>query len=698
MAKATHNVAVDAVAGSGKTTTILGMCERLHAAKPDAHVLILSYNRALCDETQARVNKFGFDSFVDVRTFYKFAGVLSKTVCFTEPDLRQVLEILGTLTCPKYDMVVVDEAQDMKEPYFRLTKLAAQSSPDCTLVVVGDEMQSLYEFASADARFLTHAPEVFHELPKPWKRFSLPHTYRCSQAICDFVNDTMLGHERLRCGIPHIIGEVTYVHHERQFHVEYVADTIKELVQSGKYGCRDIFVLTNSTNNDWRCQAIASRLRKLEKSNEHSMVILDDATPATHENTRNKITFSTFHRTKGLERKVVFVLNYDVTYTPRGYTSCPEVHYVAATRAKEKLYLLHDSEWHILPYINYGPLCQSFEENKVQLVGNAPSEQTVRTKTKMAVKSSVVAIVKYKEQLINDLIREHLDITPIKQCPFDTTHVSALVHEMDHKERDITEYLATLNGQLATLCFTLDGVPHMEGLVASVSYLGRDLEEVVTLRPMEDMGENIPTTRNAELSRLRSMPALVKWVLRENMADWRHKQLATGAWITPKVCDMLVRNIAAAVHATHDDPSHHGLQMFAEAGTIIRADLSPTEKAIVKGRMDFYVPKSNTIYEIKTRASESHKLADEDIAQLAFYMQPGYPVQRPPVRGFLVNPLTGVLWQVEGKRGKVSLDAFVLEIIRKHKDDPEKPSDSQFLRSLGSAKGKASRAGKKRRH
>ena len=72
---------------------------------------------------------------------------------------------------------------------------------------------------------------------------------------------------------------------------------------------------------------------------------------------KNKVVFSSFHQTKGLERKVVFVFGFDKSYftfydPDHPWYHCPNVLYVALTRAKEHLVLFHHYKFDYIPFLN----------------------------------------------------------------------------------------------------------------------------------------------------------------------------------------------------------------------------------------------------------------------------------------------------------------------------------------------------------
>jgi superfamily I DNA/RNA helicase len=89
---------------------------------------------------------------------------------------------------PRYDLIIVDEFQDLNRAEVELLRLLALKSP---IVVAGDDDQALYgdlRCASVEHIRAVHAdPE--------WKSFPLPFCSRCPGVIVDAVND-VVGHAK----------------------------------------------------------------------------------------------------------------------------------------------------------------------------------------------------------------------------------------------------------------------------------------------------------------------------------------------------------------------------------------------------------------------------------------------------------------------------------------------------------------------
>ena len=122
------------------------------------------------------------------------------------------------------------------------------------------------------------------------------------------------------------------------------------LVHSGTYTASDIFILApsvklGSADNYTPLNALANFLQS--QGFPFHPATAEDA--KLNENAiKNKIVVCTIHQAKGLERKVVVVSSASVGYFKyydenRPRTSCPDVLYVAFTRASEQLILIGES-------------------------------------------------------------------------------------------------------------------------------------------------------------------------------------------------------------------------------------------------------------------------------------------------------------------------------------------------------------------
>lgn len=341
------NVVVDACAGSGKSTTILSIAKELTGKK----IRQFTYNSQLRFDVKENIRKMKLQN-LEVHTYHSFAVKYYSDVAHTDTGIRQILRenTSPRNPIPLVDIVVLDESQDMTLLYFELVVKMAKNmcykKDHCfQLLVLGDYMQGLYEFKGADIRFLTRAHNIWKTLPyletKYFEQCELKTSYRITNQMASFVNNDMLGENRLvacREGTP-----VVYVRRPKSQIENIVVYQIKRLLDEGECPS-DIFVLGNSV------KGTNSHIRHMEN------VLTDAGIPcyvpmiesdAMDDRVINgKVVFSTFHTVKGRQRKYVFIVGFDqgYFYNARNLDTfvCPNTLYVGGTRATHGLYLLQN--------------------------------------------------------------------------------------------------------------------------------------------------------------------------------------------------------------------------------------------------------------------------------------------------------------------------------------------------------------------
>jgi hypothetical protein len=343
-----ENAIVDACAGSGKSTTILSIATLMNKH----HFIQLTYNSMLCSEIKIKIDDLYLDH-LKVFTYHSLAVKYYSQDAYTDTVLRRILKnnISPRIIIPKFNVLVIDEAQDMTFLYFKfIVKFCRDMGEPIQLLVLGDFMQGLYEFKGADTRFLSHAKEIwsgFELLKTPiFHSCTLKMSYRITNQMADFVNEVMLGEKRLyacREG-----GPVVYLrrsHHNAEI---YVVHKILHLIKNGLAKPSDFFILGGSVKGE------NSAIRKMENTLvEHNIpchVPMFETDKIDERVIDGKVVFSTFHSVKGRQRKFVFVTGFDknyFTYFARNMPvkKCPNTLYVASTRATHGLYLIENDSY-----------------------------------------------------------------------------------------------------------------------------------------------------------------------------------------------------------------------------------------------------------------------------------------------------------------------------------------------------------------
>lgn len=345
------NVVVDAVAGSGKTTTILAMAEQM----PEVRFLQIAYNTQLRFEVQDRVAALGLKN-IEVHTYHSISSKHYGFVTRNDDELEDAIvaelchELMG------YDVVVLDEAQDIRPLLHRFAMIFIPY--DAQLVIIGDRYQCIYEFMNADRRYLTHAQDMWGD--RTFVQLHLNVSHRVPMNVAAFINKAVLREERI-ISRSEKNGCVRYAfYNSLSYRDNDTVDKISAMVLAAidKFGIDEVFILAPSikkTTGDL-LKKIENRVVGVSAKNYCYYAISDEDIPDIR-TLRNKLVFSTFHQSKGRERKVVFVLRFDQTYLDyyaRDYDgrSCPDPLYVALTRAKSNVVVIGSAESKQLPFID----------------------------------------------------------------------------------------------------------------------------------------------------------------------------------------------------------------------------------------------------------------------------------------------------------------------------------------------------------
>ena len=350
-----NNIVVDSVAGSGKTTT------NLHIAKkyPNLNIILLTYNSKLKLETRQKVVENNIHN-LETHSYHSFCVKYYNRLCFRDKEIAKVI-IKNTLPIKKfrYDIIILDEAQDITLTYYKLVKkIYTDNAQDANLCLLGDIYQSIYDFNGADSRFIKYADKCFNFNTFSWLHCKLNYSFRVNQHMANFVNKCMLNNERIKsikmgC-IPTYIICNTFGNFMDEEPIAFVK--LKEYLSLG-YKPSDIFIIAPSVKSDGSPVRILENKIKLELDDIPIYVPNNDDEEIDNSIIENKLLISTFHQTKGLERKVVFVFNFDDSYF-RMYKKhsnpkvCPNELYVATTRVSEHLILFHHYQNNFLPFLD----------------------------------------------------------------------------------------------------------------------------------------------------------------------------------------------------------------------------------------------------------------------------------------------------------------------------------------------------------
>lgn len=240
----------------------------------------------------------------------------------------------------KYKYILIDEFQDINKSQYEIIKLIAKSK---NIFVVGDDDQSIYAFRGS-------SPGIMKDFLKDYRRAkvinldinyrSVDNIVRHSRKLIErnidrFDKDLVANNKN--------IGKFTVKGFiDSRDENKYIINCIQQYIKSGT-SLDEIAILYRTNVLPY---AIISDLNKANipfsiKENKKS---INEDIETTY---KNKISLMTFHMSKGLEYKVVFIIDANDGIVPhkKSIKSCDieterRLFYVAMTRAKTDLHIL----------------------------------------------------------------------------------------------------------------------------------------------------------------------------------------------------------------------------------------------------------------------------------------------------------------------------------------------------------------------
>ncbi len=511
-----NNVIVEAVPGSGKSTT----CIFISKEYCNLNMLVLTFSARLKQEMDIRVKNLDINN-LEVRSFHSFA-------CCYYDKKTQTDHVMNTIVknnkVPSkkinYDIIMLDEMQDCNELYYNfIIKIIKDNTNKKTkLCVFGDSKQSIYSYRGSNSKYITEADILFNSeyVDNNWVKLNLSISYRLSSYNAMFLNylnkDT-----HIQSGNTKTNNKPIYL-----FDSSYNCKIIRDLIKRFKrQGCtdNDIMILSPTIrNNKLPIRMLENQMSKYDKHNIF-VPISDDAKIDT-DTIKNKILISTFHQSKGLERKVVIVYNFDSSYieffcnkkNTTNITSnittniinkdseiinnnseiinndndndndseiidndkitLPNILYVACSRAIETLILIHDKKKNFLPFVDYENIknicdIQGCVDEIIDIKNNIKNKKTRIPKNKTIKNNpNVIDITRHlsfeKEQSISNIINS--EIINKKEINISITNKIKINNKLYENVEDINNiaiiiYFELLKNKKSNILLSLNIIP-----------------------------------------------------------------------------------------------------------------------------------------------------------------------------------------------------------------------------------------------
>ena len=318
------NILVDACIGSGKTTSIQQLCQRLPSSKS---ILYLTYNRLLKVDAKSKIK----GKNITVTNYHGFAyNALKKAgISCGITDLIQTF-IREKPSVSFYDVLVIDEYQDIDQELSELLEIVKASNPSMQIIAVGDMEQKIYDKTTLDVR------EFIGQFLGEYECLAFTKCFRLNAD-----HAAMLGRVWGK--------EITGVNDGCQISKMSIAQVIpflanqspEELLCLGarKGGMSNVL---NELEN--RCP------EKYNKKTVYASISDNDRTQAV-EPKSNSAIFTTYDSSKGLEREICIVFDFVESYwslraekPQQSYEILRNIFCVAASRGKSQIIFVIDEE------------------------------------------------------------------------------------------------------------------------------------------------------------------------------------------------------------------------------------------------------------------------------------------------------------------------------------------------------------------
>lgn len=134
------------VAGSGKTVLLISRAKLISDQQPSAQILLLCYNVTLAAYLRKTLSNYPNVNVVHFDGWAKDNGLVRQRDESNRELGDRFLNVLeqGKGDSGKYDVVMIDEAQDFESSWFKCVLEAMQEPLDGDLLIVGDGSQGLY--------------------------------------------------------------------------------------------------------------------------------------------------------------------------------------------------------------------------------------------------------------------------------------------------------------------------------------------------------------------------------------------------------------------------------------------------------------------------------------------------------------------------------------------------------------------------
>ena len=303
-------------AGTGKTSLAIEKAKRL--AQSGFSVLFLCFNIPLFKYLDRTLSE---SENIHIHAYYPFCLKIAKEANVTLPDKNSnkyweevpyvLLDALEKRPDTKYDAIIIDEGQDFRDEWFEILESCLKDQENGFFYIFYDDNQKIYH----------QRIDASQKMAKPFFRFKLSYNIRNSKPI--------------------FAGSNAF----------YQGDTLKSLGPDG----HDIeWIEARQQQRDRKLEKALNKLINTEGVAESEIAVLTAKSYKKYENfsvgkyefckaddlNSNCIVLDSIHRFKGLERKIVILIDLNVALNREQL----QLLYVGFSRARSLLLVIDDAE------------------------------------------------------------------------------------------------------------------------------------------------------------------------------------------------------------------------------------------------------------------------------------------------------------------------------------------------------------------
>ena len=291
-----------------------------------------------------------------------FDGLLQEAAELVQNGRTVFRRKTGSGDLRKIRYVLIDEYQDFSELFHRLMEAIRKQNPQARFFCVGDDWQAINGFAGSDLRFFQ---DFTHDFPDS-RKLHLTTNYRSGKSIVNVGNALMKGLGKPARAHKTTSGDVVVadlanfeptLREEREHSGDHFTPAVLRLVNNALNSDQNVVLLARKNSLPWYVNYKNQSDSLTESGLDRFLAMVRAFLPEKH---KEKVTTSTVHSYKGLQRDVVILLDAVLRSFPLLHSELiftrifgdnlekvtaeeRRLFYVALTRAVEDLFVITET-------------------------------------------------------------------------------------------------------------------------------------------------------------------------------------------------------------------------------------------------------------------------------------------------------------------------------------------------------------------